>query len=165
MPKYESVFIARQDVTATQVEGLVETFEKVITDAGGSIPKKESWGLKTLAFKIKKNRKGHYTLFNIDAPAEAVHEMERQMRINEDVLRYITIRVDEFEVGPSAMMRSRDRDDRSRRSRDDRGERSPHRDSPPTYAGSEDKPKDVTSEDKLAEAPSATVEKSEGDDV
>ena len=165
MPKYESVFIARQDVTATQVEGLVETFERVITDAGGSILKKESWGLKTLAFKIKKNRKGHYTLFNINAPAKAVHEMERQMRINEDVLRYITIRIDEFEEGPSAMMRSRDRDDRSRRSRDDRGERSPHRDSPSTYAGSEDKPKDATLEDKLAEAPLATVEESEGDDV
>ena len=165
LPKYESVFIARQDVTATQVDGLVETFEKVITDAGGSIPKTESWGLKTLAYKIKKNRKGHYTLFNIDAPADAVHEMERQMRINEDVLRYITIRVDELEEGPSAMMRSRDRDDRSRRGRDDRGERSPHRDSSPKDAGSEDKPKDMTPEDKLAEAPLAAVENSEGDDV
>ena len=115
MPNYESVFIARQDITAAQVEGLVETFEKVIMDAGGSVPKKESWGLRTLAYKIKKNRKGHYTLMNIDAPADAIHEMERQMRINEDVLRYITLRIDEFEEGPSAMMRSRDRDDRSRR--------------------------------------------------
>ena len=165
LPKYESVFIARQDVTATQVDGLVETFEKVITDAGGSIPKRESWGLKTLAYKIKKNRKGHYNLFNIDAPAEAVHEMERQMRINEDVLRYITIRVDELEEGPSAMMRSRDRDDRSRRGRDDRGERIPHRDGPSKDPDSEDMPNDATPEDKLAEAPTAAVEKSEGDDV
>ena len=153
LPKYESVFIARQDVTATQVDGLVETFEKVITDAGGSIPKTESWGLKTLAYKIKKNRKGHYTLFNIDAPAEAVHEMERQMRINEDVLRYLTIRVDELEEGPSVMMRSRDRDDRSRRSRD---ERDSHRGDLQKEAGAEDKP---------TEPPAETEEKSEGDNA
>ncbi len=140
MPNYESVFIARQDITAAQVEGLVETFEKVIMDAGGSVPKKESWGLRTLAYKIKKNRKGHYTLMNIDAPADAIHEMERQMRINEDVLRYITLRVDEFEEGPSVMMRSRDRDDRSRRGRDDRGDREPRRDDPPKEAAAEDKP-------------------------
>ena len=137
MPNYESVFIARQDITAAQVEGLVETFEKVIMDAGGSVPKKESWGLRTLAYKIKKNRKGPYTLMNIDAPADAIHEMERQMRINEDVLRYITLRVDEFEEGPSVMMRSRDRDDRSRRSRDDHGDREPRRDGPPKEATAE----------------------------
>ena len=137
MPNYESVFITRQDITAAQVEGLVETFEKVIMDAGGSVPKKESWGLRTLAYKIKKNRKGHYTLMNIDAPADAIHEMERQMRINEDVLRYITLRVDEFEEGPSVMMRSRDRDDRSRRGRDDHGDREPRRDGPPKEAAAE----------------------------
>ena len=146
MPIYESVFIARQDVTAAQVEGLVETFEKVITDAGGLVPKKESWGLKTLAYKIKKNRKGHYTLMNIDAPADAVHEMERQMRISEDVLRYITIRVDELEEGPSAMMRSRDRDERSRRGRDDRGERDSRRDEPSKEAATEDEPSKVSAE-------------------
>ena len=140
MPNYESVFIARQDITAAQVEGLVETFEKVIMDADGSVPKKESWGLRTLAYKIKKNRKGHYTLMNIDAPADAIHEMERQMRINEDVLRFITLRVDEFEEGPSVMMRSRDRDDRSRRGRDDRGDREPRRDAQPKEAAAEDKP-------------------------
>ena len=151
MPNYESVFIARQDITAAQVEGLVETFEKVITDAGGSVPKKESWGLRTFAYKIKKNRKGHYTLMNINAPATAVHEMERQMRINEDVLRYITIRVDELEEAPSAMMRSRDRDDRSRRGRDDRD---PRRNGPPKEPDAEDKP---------VEANAKTEEKSEGD--
>ncbi len=151
MPIYESVFIARQDVTVAQVEGLVETFEKVITDGGGSVPKKESWGLKTLAYKIKKNRKGHYTLMNLDAPANAVHEMERQMRINEDVLRYITIKVDELEDGPSVMMRSRDRDDRSRRGRDDRDSR---RDDPQTEAAAEEK---------LTEASAEIEEKSEGD--
>ena len=153
MPNYESVFIARQDITAAQVEGLVETFEKVIIDAGGSVPKKESWGLRTLAYKIKKNRKGHYTLMNIDAPADAVHEMERQMRINEDVLRYLTIRVDELEEGPSVMMRSRDRDDRSRRGRDDRDSR---RGDPQREAGAEDK---------LTEAPADTEEKSEGENA
>ena len=120
MTYYENVFIARQDITPAQVEALVDSFEKVIIDGGGSVPKKESWGLKTLAYKIKKNRKGHYTLMNISAPAEAVHEMERQMRINEDVLRYMSIRVDELEEGPSAMMRNRDREDRPRKPRDDR---------------------------------------------
>ena len=115
MPYYESVFIARQDISAAQVEGLTETFEKVITDAGGTIAKRESWGLRTMAYKIKKNRKGHYVLLNIDGPAPAIHEMERQMRINEDVLRYLTIKVDAFEEGPSVMMQSRQRDDRPRR--------------------------------------------------
>ena len=120
MPLYENVFIARQDITPAQVDGLIETFEKIITDSGGSVPNKEKWGLKTLAYKIKKNRKGHYTLMHISSPAEAIHEMERQMCINEDVLRYISIRVDEFEDGPSAMMRSRDREERPRRNREDR---------------------------------------------
>ena len=109
MPYYESVFIARQDISAAQVEGLTETFEKVITDAGGAIAKRESWGLRTMAYKIKKNRKGHYVLLNLDAPAPAVHEMERQMRINEDVLRYMTVRVDELEEGPSAILQNKER--------------------------------------------------------
>lgn len=121
MPYYENVFIARQDVSAVQVGGLIENFEKIITNAGGSIAKRENWGLRTMAYKIKKNRKGHYVLLNIDAPAPALHEMERQMRINEDILRYMTIRVDEHEVAPSAIMRNKDRDDRPRR---DRGPRS-----------------------------------------
>ena len=127
MPYYESVFIARQDITAAQVEGLIETFEKAITDGGGVVPKKESWGLRTLAYRIKKNRKGHYVLLNIDAPASAVHEMERQMRLNEDVLRNLTTRVDELEEGPSVIMRNKDRGgDRDRNDhprRDDRPRR------------------------------------------
>jgi len=167
LPNYESVFIARQDISAAQVEGLVENFEKVITDAGGAVPKKESWGLKTLAYKIKKNRKGHYVLLNIDAPADAVHEMERQMRINEDILRYMTIRVEELEEGPSAMMRSRDRDDRPRRGRDDRG---PRRDGPPRdrdAAPASDKAADKKADDKKAdeapkEAPAAEESKEGG---
>ena len=119
MALYENVLIARQDLSTTQVEGIVENLEKVIADNGGSIEKKEFWGLRSLAYKIKKNRKGHYVLMNIDAPAPAVHEMERLMRINEDILRYQTIRVDELEEGPSVILQNKDRDDRPRRPRRD----------------------------------------------
>tara|TARA_B110000037_G_scaffold115837_1_gene133062 strand:+ start:921 stop:1388 length:468 start_codon:yes stop_codon:yes gene_type:complete len=108
------VFIARQDVSATQVDGLVETFQNVITESGGTIGKTENWGLRTIAYKIKKNRKGHYVLMNIDAHSDAVLEMERQMRINEDVLRYLTLRVDEHETEPSAIMRNKGSEDRPR---------------------------------------------------
>jgi len=115
MPLYESVFIARQDIAAPQVDTLTDNIQTLIEDHGGSIAKREYWGLRSLAHKIKKNRKGHYSLLNIDAPAEAIHEMERQMRINEDVLRYLTVRMDELEEGPSVIMRSRSSDDRPRR--------------------------------------------------
>ncbi len=113
MAYYENVFITRQDISTTQVEELIETFTKVIEDNHGTILKTENWGLRTLAYRIKKNRKGHYVMFNIDSPGVAIHEMERQMRISEDVIRYLTIKLDEFEEGPSAMMSSRTRDDRS----------------------------------------------------
>lgn len=113
MAYYENVFIARQDISATQVEELTDTFKKVVSDNNGKIVKTENWGLRTLAYRIKKNRKGHYVLFNIDAPGSAIHELERQMRISEDVLRYLTIKIDEFEEGPSPMLTSRTRDDRS----------------------------------------------------
>jgi len=129
MPCYECVFIARQDISAAQTEGLTETFSQVITENGGSIANVESWGLRTLTYRIKKNRKGHYVLMNIEAPAPAVHEMERQMRINEDVLRFMTLRLDAFEEGPSAMVQNKDRDDRPRRSdRNDRNDRGPRPD-------------------------------------
>jgi small subunit ribosomal protein S6 len=112
---YENVFIARQDISSAQVDGLVEIFEKIIIDMGGAVPKKELWGLRTMAYKIKKNRKGHYVLMNIEASSEAIHEMERQMNLHEDILRHLTTRLDELEVGPSVMMRSRERgDDRVR---------------------------------------------------
>ena len=114
MSLYECVFIARQDVSATQVDSLVETFQNVITKSGGTIGKTENWGLRTIAYKIKKNRKGHYVLMNIDAHSDAVLEMERQMRINEDVLRYLTLRVDEHETEPSAIMRNKGSEDRPR---------------------------------------------------
>ena len=119
MTYYENVFIARQDISQPQAEALGEAFAKVVADLGGKVTKREYWGLRNLAFRIKKNRKGHYLLLNIDGPAAAVHEMERQMRINEDVVRYLTVRVDELEEGPSAMMRARDQRDE----RPERGER------------------------------------------
>ncbi|HVY99498.1 MAG TPA: 30S ribosomal protein S6 [Dongiaceae bacterium] len=125
MPFYENVFIARQDVTAAQVEGLTEQFAGIITAQGGNVTKREYWGLKSLSYRVRKNRKGHYTLLNIDAPAAAVIEMERQMRLHEDVLRQLTVRVDALEEGPSAMLQSkgRDRDDRGPRGDRDRGPR------------------------------------------
>jgi len=121
MALYECVFIARQDVSGTQVEALIETFAQVIVDQGGSVPKKEYWGLKNLAYRMKKNRKGHYALMNIDAPSAAVKEMERTMSINEDIIRVLTIRVDELEEGPSVAMQNKGRaDERPRRAFGDR---------------------------------------------
>ncbi|MEJ0012504.1 MAG: 30S ribosomal protein S6 [Bauldia sp.] len=112
MPLYEHVFMARQDVSSQQVDALVEQFKGVIEGAGGKIAKIENWGLKSLTYRIQKNRKAHFTLLNIDAPPAAVAEVERQERLNEDVIRFLTIRVDELEEGPSAMLRKSDRDDR-----------------------------------------------------
>ncbi|MDP6172918.1 MAG: 30S ribosomal protein S6, partial [Rhodospirillales bacterium] len=107
MAYYESVFIARQDISAPQVEGLADDFSAVIEENGGKVTKRENWGLRGLAYKINKNRKGHYVLFNLNAPAAAVHEMERQMRLNEDILRQMTLRVDELEEGPSIQMQGK----------------------------------------------------------
>jgi small subunit ribosomal protein S6 len=126
MPLYEHVFLARQDVTSQQVEGMVDQLKGVIEQNGGKVQNTEMWGVKTLAFRIKKNRKAHFTMFHLDAPPAAVAEMERQMRINEDILRFITLKVDAFEEGPSVMMQKRDRDERKDRERgrgrDDDGE-------------------------------------------
>jgi small subunit ribosomal protein S6 len=118
LPLYESVYIARPDISATQVETLTEEFSKIIEDNGGKVAKDEYWGLKSLAYRIKKNRKGHYSLMNIDCPAAALSEMERNMRLNEDVIRYMSVRVDEHEEGPSVMMQNKSSRD-ERRSRDD----------------------------------------------
>lgn len=115
MALYENVFIARQEISGAHVDALSDQFTAVLAENGGAVKKKEYWGLKSLAYRIKKNRKGHYVLLNIDAPPAAVHEMERQMRINEDILRFLTVRVDELEEGPSAMLQSRGREDRPRR--------------------------------------------------
>lgn len=104
MPLYESVVIARQDISSTQVDTLADDLTNILQENGGTVAKREHWGLRSLAFRIKKNRKGHYMLFNIDGPAEAISEYERRMRINEDVLRYMTIRVDEHEEGQSSIL-------------------------------------------------------------
>ena len=134
MPYYENIFIARQDVTSAQVEGLTEHFAGIVAAQGGNVTKKEFWGLKSLSFRIKKNRKGHYVLLNIDAPPAAVKELERTMSINEDIIRYLTVRVDELEEAPSAIMvRSAEKADRpgGDRDRGDRwGDRPPRRERP-----------------------------------
>ncbi len=121
MPLYEHVLLGRQDISPQQFESLVETYQSIIKDNGGSVEKTEMWGLKNLAYKIKKNRKAHFALMNIDSPHDAVAEMERQMGLSTDVIRFLTLRVDELDEGPSAMMKRGDRDDR-------RGGRRDHRD-------------------------------------
>ncbi|HXD44673.1 MAG TPA: 30S ribosomal protein S6 [Pseudolabrys sp.] len=145
MPLYEHVYLARQDLSAQQVEDLTKQFSDVIGGLGGKVTKNEYWGLKSLSYRIRKNRKAHITLLNVEAPAAALTEIERQERLSEDVLRYLTIRVEELEEGPSAMMRKSDRDrdergdrggrfgdrdrgDRGDRGDRDRGERRPRRD-------------------------------------
>lgn len=115
MPLYEHTFLARQDVTQAQVEALMKEFQGVIEEGSGKVTKQEYWGLKNLAFKIKKNRKAHYAFFNIDAPPAAVAEMERRMGINTDVMRFMTVRVEEHETEPSIQMRKQDRDERGDR--------------------------------------------------
>jgi small subunit ribosomal protein S6 len=123
MPLYEHVYLARQDASTQQVEELTAQLKGVIEGLGGSIAKNEYWGVKSLSYRLRKNRKAHFTLMNVNAPPAAINEIERLERLNEDVLRYLTIRVEEHEEGPSAMMRraerDRDRDDR----RGDRGDR------------------------------------------
>lgn len=105
MPFYESIFIARQDVTPAQVETITTTMTDILKSNGGTVSKVEQWGLRKLAYRINKNRKGHYVLLNIDAPAAAVQEFERNLKINEDVLRFLTIKVDELDAGPSPVLR------------------------------------------------------------
>ena len=126
MPLYEHVYLARQDASAQQVEELTAHLKGVVEGLGGSVAKVEYWGVKSLSYRLRKNRKAHFTLLNIDAPSAAINEIERLERLHEDVVRYLTIRVDELEEGPSAMMRraerDRDRDER-RGDRFDRGDR------------------------------------------
>ena len=122
MPLYEHVFLARQDLAQAQVDALAENAAKIITDNQGKVTKTESWGLRGLAYRIAKNRKAHYVMLELDAPAAALAELERQTGINEDIIRFMTIRVDTLEAGPSAMMRRQDRD-RERGDRPDRGDR------------------------------------------
>ncbi|GHB17846.1 hypothetical protein GCM10007094_01900 [Pseudovibrio japonicus] len=123
MALYEHVFLARQDISTQQVEALVEQFKTVLEENGGKVGKIETWGLRTLTYRINKNRKAHYVLMNVDAPHAAVAEMERLQGLSEDILRFMTIRVEELDEEQSAMMQKRDRDDRRRGDRNDRGPR------------------------------------------
>jgi small subunit ribosomal protein S6 len=123
MPLYEHVFIARQDLSNAQAEGLIEHFGAVLKDNGGKVVDSEYWGVKTMAYKIHKNRKGHYAFLKSEAPANAVQEMERLMRLHDDVMRVLTVKVEAHEDSPSVQMQKRDRDDR-----DDRGPRRSRRD-------------------------------------
>ena len=117
MPLYEHVFLARQDASTQQVDELTAQMTGIVEQGGGKVTKTESWGVRSLTYRMNKNRKAHFVLMNIDAPSAVVTEIERQERISEDVIRYLTVRVEELEEGPSAMMRKADRD----RERDDRG--------------------------------------------
>jgi small subunit ribosomal protein S6 len=128
MALYENVFIARQDMSPAQVESLADEYVSVMESLGGKVEKREHWGLKTLAYRIKKNRKGHYVLFNFETDGDAVAELERRMRLSEDVLRYLTVRIETVDERPSVMLQARPRDDRGRRDarpRRDAGERKP----------------------------------------
>ena len=120
MALYEHVFLARQDLSQQQVDALVEHYKGVIEANGGSVGRVENWGLKSLTYRVKKNRKAYYTLMDINAPAAAIKEVERQEGLSEDILRFLTIKVEAHEEGPSAMMQKRDRDDRDDRPFGDR---------------------------------------------
>ena len=114
MPYYESVFIARQDISSLQVEEIMAKMSSIITEGGGKVAKSEYWGLKTLAYRIKKNRKGHYIMLNVDAPATAIKELERNMRINDDILRLMTIKLSAIDETPSIMMQNKRNDGNER---------------------------------------------------
>jgi small subunit ribosomal protein S6 len=119
MPLYEHVFLARQDLSQAQVDALAATATTIVEEGKGKVTKTETWGLKNIAYKIKRNRKAHYVMLNIEAPAGVVAELERQTAINEDVIRWLTVRVDEHEAGPSVMMRKQDRERTKRREREE----------------------------------------------
>lgn len=153
MALYEHVFLARQDLSQQQVDELVERFKGIITTGGGSIGRVENWGVKSLTYRVKKNRKAYYTLMDIDTPPAALNEMERQMGLSEDVLRFLTVKVEKHEEGPSAMLQKRDRDDsrdreggrggfgdRPRFGDRDRGDRPPRGDRP-SFGDREDRPR------------------------
>lgn len=119
MPQYEHVIISRPDISPQQVEELVEGVSKLVVEKGGSVTKTEYWGLRNLAYRINKTRKGHYSLLNIDAPAAAIHELERLQRINEHVMRYMTVAVEALDDGPSPILARRERDEKKQRARVD----------------------------------------------
>jgi small subunit ribosomal protein S6 len=128
MPLYEHVFLARQDLAQAQVDALAQTATDIIEGNGGKVIKTETWGLRSIAYRIAKNRKAHYVAIDFEAPTTVVAELERQTQINEDIIRYMSVRVDAHEEGPSAMMRRNERDRDGRGDRGDRGDRGPRRD-------------------------------------
>jgi small subunit ribosomal protein S6 len=128
MPYYETIFIVRQDMSAAQVETMADGYGELIAEQGGALVKREMWGLRTLAYRISKNRRGHYVMMHLDCPPAALNEMERRMRISEDVLRYMSVKIEEIPEGPSAMLQQRERGERGERSdRPERGERGERR--------------------------------------
>ncbi|MGI9523560.1 MAG: 30S ribosomal protein S6 [Hyphomicrobiaceae bacterium] len=139
MPLYEHVFLARQDVSQQQVDALTTEFKSLIQEGGGTVGKVEYWGVKSLTYKIKKNRKAHFTLINIDAPAPAVAEMERRMGLSTDVIRFLTIKVENHDTEPSVQMRKGDRDDRRGGFRGDRERGGPRGDRGPPRGGGGDR--------------------------
>ena len=163
MPFYESVLIARQDITAGQVDTLADDMEKIITDNGGNVARREYWGLRSLAYRMKKNRKGHYVMLNLEAPSYALQEMERNLRLHEDVLRYITIRVEELRAEPSPMAHGKggDRDRADRRGRDGEeggssqaaAEDAPAEEAAASEAPAEEQPEAAEEEAAASEAP------------
>ena len=159
MPLYEHIFIARQDVSGAQVDQLVETFTGVVETGGGKVVDSESWGLRNLAYRIKKNRKGHYVMMNIDAPSEVINELERQQRIHEDILRYLSLRVDEHEEAPSIMMQGRK--ERGPRREDEEGDDAPAKTE--AAAPETEKPADAPAEEAAAEPAADTAADSEGE--
>jgi len=130
MALYEHVFLARQDLAQAQVDALAENATKIIEDNQGKVVKTETWGLRSLAYRIAKNRKAHYVMLEIDAPGSVIAELERQTQINEDVIRYMTVKVDELEQGPTVMMRKQERDRERRGDREGRGDRPDRGDRP-----------------------------------
>ena len=157
VPFYESIFLVRPDVSSQQVEALANSFSDDIAENGGKVSKVELWGLRNLTYRIKKNRKAHYVLFNIDAPAPAIESLEQSMRMSEDVLRSLTTRVTELEEGPSPMMQNKGRDDRSRRDRRNREDGS-EQDS----TGAKDSGHDATENESSGEGDSSVDTVSEG---
>jgi small subunit ribosomal protein S6 len=121
MPFYEHIIISRPDISPQQVDAMVEDVQRLVEEKGGKVGKVEYWGLRNLAYRVNKNRKGHYSLLNLDAPAEAVHELERRQRINEDVMRYLTVKVEELEEGPSPILARRERDEKKAKARSENG--------------------------------------------
>ena len=167
MPYYECVYLARQDIAASQVDVLSDGFAEAIAEGGGEVKKREYWGLRNLAYRVKKNRKAHYVLMNIDAPAEAVHEMQRLMRLNADVLRELTLRVDALNEGPSIMMQRREerRDRGERRSRRDDERRAERAAAAEKRDAGDKAPAEPVPEKAAEKAPEKATEKPAGESV